>query len=479
MRVLAYTSPARGHLYPVVPILLELRRRGHHTSLLTLAAGVERTRALGIETAAISERVEQIEMDDYRGRSQPVRGGRAMAVFAKRAKHDALDLLAAIERESPDALLIDVNCWGAAIVAESSGLPWGVYSPYLLMTPSRDAPPFGLGLRPMGGKLGAARDAFLHRATRPMLDRVVVRPQNKLRARYGAPQIEEFADALTRPPLLLALTAEGFEYPRRDWSPNVRLVGPIHWSPANTAPVWLEEMADPVVLVTCSTELQSDKRLVDVALRGLPPAGMSVIATTAAHDPDVFNAPVGSRVERFVPHDAVLRRVACVVCHGGMGIAQKALAAGVPVVVVPFGRDQLETARRVEYARAGVRLPPRRLTAARLARAVREAIDLRDGAQRVSGLFAQAGGEVAAADAIEELVGDRGAARVALTTRGRLDRLGAPRRREQRTDDPEQGDEDADDEHHPVALADRDDAEGDEQDDVDGPEENPGACGDR
>jgi MGT family glycosyltransferase len=407
MKVLAYTSPARGHLYPVVPILLELRRRGHETTLLTLAAEAERMRALGIDTTAVSEAVERIEMDDYRGRSQPARGGRAMAVFAARAKHDAPDLLAAIERDRPDALLIDVSCWGAAIVAECSGLPWAVYSPHLPMTPSRDSPPFGLGLRPMRGKLGAARDAFLRRATRPMLDRLVVRPQNKLRTRYGVPRIAELADAFTRPPLLLALTAEGFEYPRRDWSPNVRLVGPVNWSPADTAPAWLEEMTDPLVLVTCSTELQSDKRLVEVALRGLPPAGMSVIATTAAHDPASFNVPAGSRVERFVPHDVVLPRVACVVCHGGMGIVQKALGVGVPVVVVPFGRDQLETARRVEYARAGVRLPPRRLTPQRLACAVREAIALHEGAQRLNRIFAAAGGPVTAADALEELTGDR------------------------------------------------------------------------
>lgn len=28
-RYLTYTSPARGHLYPIVPTLLELHRRGH------------------------------------------------------------------------------------------------------------------------------------------------------------------------------------------------------------------------------------------------------------------------------------------------------------------------------------------------------------------------------------------------------------------------------------------------------------------
>lgn len=172
-------------------------------------------------------------------------------------------------------------------------------------------------------------------------------------------------------------------------------------------PDWFGEMGDPVVLVTSSTELQGDRALIEVALQGLPPEGFSVIATTAAHDPAEFTAPAGSRVERFVPHDVVLDRVACVVCHGGMGIAQKALGAGVPVVVVPFGRDQLETARRVEYAHAGVRLPPRHLTAKRLARAVGEAIACRPGAERVGRLFAQAGGAVAAVNALEEVVGDR------------------------------------------------------------------------
>jgi UDP:flavonoid glycosyltransferase YjiC (YdhE family) len=86
-----------------------------------------------------------------------------------------------------------------------------------------------------------------------------------------------------------------------------------------------------------------------------------------------------------------------------MGITQKALAAEVPVVVVPFGRDQLETARRVEVAKAGVRLSPRRLTVDRLADAVRTAIGRRAGAQRVSRAYAAAGGQAAAADAIEAI----------------------------------------------------------------------------
>ena len=278
-----------------------------------------------------------------------------------------------------------------------------MYCPYLLPLPSRDAPTYGPGLAPLGGPLGRVRDALVRRLSDGRLDRAVVPRVNALRARYGLPGLDRFIDTFARPPLLLALTAEGFEYPRGDWPANVRLVGPCNWSPPQQAPAWLPEVGDPLVLVTCSTELQRDGRLVRMALQALPPAGMSVLATTAAHDPEAFKAPAGSRVVSFLAHEAVLERAACVVCHGGMGITQKALGAGVPVVVVPFGRDQMETARRVEWARAGVRLPPRRLNPEALAQAVRTALDCRPGAERVRRAYADAGGQEAAADAIEGL----------------------------------------------------------------------------
>jgi MGT family glycosyltransferase len=405
VKVLAYTSPARGHLYPVTPIMAELTARGHHTHLYGLADELAHLEPLGVECSPIDPVVEGIEIADWHERSLRGAGLSALRTFAQRSLGEAPDLARAIARQHPDVLVIDINCWGAATVAEASGLPWAMYAPYLLPLHSRDAPPFGMGLRRLGGPVGAIRDALVRRMMSVSFDRTVMPTIGMLRAQHGLRAIEHFNDLFACPPLLLSLTAEGFEYPRSDWPANVRLVGPVNWSPPQPTPAWLEEMSDPLVLVTCSTERQRDKRLLHVALEALPTSGMSVIATTAAHDPDAFHAPPGSRVVRFLAHEAILQRAACVVCHGGMGITQKALAAGVPVVVVPFGRDQLETARRVEFAGAGVRLSPRRLTPARLAQAVREAIELREGARRVSRAYAVAGGAMAAADAIEALAG--------------------------------------------------------------------------
>ena len=98
----------------------------------------------------------------------------------------------------------------------------------------------------------------------------------------------------------------------------------------------------------------------------------------------------------------VLDRAICAVTHGGMGATQKALDRGVPVCVVPFGRDQFEVARRVEVARCGTRLPAKKLTPARLRCKVREAMMMTEGARWVAAGFAATGGVARGADLIEQ-----------------------------------------------------------------------------
>ena len=138
------------------------------------------------------------------------------------------------------------------------------------------------------------------------------------------------------------------------------------------------------------------------ALEALADEDVFVVATMPSA---TFEGPVpaNARVERFVPHGPLLARAACAVTHGGMGATQKALAAGVPVCVVPFGRDQLEVARRVEVAGAGTRLPASKLRPDRLRAKVREAMGKRAGAERVAAGYAATGGAAAAADAFEAL----------------------------------------------------------------------------
>jgi MGT family glycosyltransferase len=301
-------------------------------------------------------------------------------------------------------VLVDVNCWGAQAVAEASRGPWVVWCPYPLPLPSRDVPPFGPGFAPARGVIGRLRDAAVKRLLSRMVERPLVQRLNAVRAAIGLVPINTPRDIFTTPPLLLYLTAEPFEYPRSDWPPNIRLVGPCDWNPTEHPPKWLDDIVAPIVLVTTSSEFQDDGRLVSCALEALAGEEIQVIATIPAGDPTAFTAPANAIVLAFTPHGPVLDRAACAITHGGMGVTQKALARGVPVCAVPFGRDQSEVARRVEVAGAGVRLPARRLQPDRLRAKVREAIACREGAKRVAAAFEAAGGAMAAADAVEVLL---------------------------------------------------------------------------
>ncbi len=407
MKVLAYTSPARGHLYPLVPILEELARRGHSIALRTLASQVPMARRQGFDAAAIAPSIEAIEHDDYLARSPQGKIKRAVTTFAARAEHEVPDLRAAIDAEQPDALLVDAMSWGASAVAEAWGGPWAQWFPYPLPLPSPDVPPFGPGLKPAAGRLGRLRD----RALRPLVlgstAGAFLPAVNSARRAAGIRQLDDFSQMFTTPPLLLYLTAEPFEYPRSDWPPSVRMVGPCCWDPPADSPSWLAELGRPLVLVSTSSEFQDDGRLVTTALEALAQEDVNVVATVpAAQLPDTA-VPANARLEPFVSHTPLLAHAACAVTHGGAGATQKALAAGVPVCVVPFGRDQLEVARRVEVADAGTRLTPRRLNADRLRAKIREAMTKTPGARRVADGFAAAGGPAAAADAFEALTGPR------------------------------------------------------------------------
>ena len=312
-----------------------------------------------LEVEPLRAEIERFTPDDWRARTRFGALNRGLGQFGERAPLQLADLEQAIESEQPDVLFVDEGAWGAAVAAERSGLPWAfsIVSPVPL--PSRDAPPFGLGLAPRHDLVGRVRDRLAKRLTLGTLERLIASYVNPLRAELGLPPVRTIEDVYLAASVVLAYTAEPFEYPRSDWPAKVRLVGPGLWEPPADPPAWLDEVRQPFVLVTCSTLFQNDRRLVETVCTAFAGEPFDVAVTTADVDPSGLDAPANVRIESFLPHEPLLRRAACVVCHAGMGITQKALAYGVPVVAVPFGRDQPEVARRVEVAGAGIRLPVR------------------------------------------------------------------------------------------------------------------------
>ena len=385
-RFLAYTSPARGHLYPMVATLLELHHRGHDVHVRTLGSEVAVLRELGLSAEAIDSAIEHTPLDTWRATTPQEGLALALATFAGRAVHEVPDLQEALASVDPDVLLVDITTVGAAAVAEAEGVPWARSIPlfqHFSMGPDPAAEvtmvPFGIAPRASRCSTSLAADWACRRS--------------RVRRTCGVPRSRSTTPL--RP----------FEDVELAFPPSFRLVGPGLWEPQSEAAGWLDEIDRPMVLVSVSSEFQRDDALVQVALEAMRHEDLDVIVTTAAHESARFEAPPNARVTSWLSHGPLVQRAACVVCHGGMGITQKALAAGVPVCVVPFGRDQFEVAGRVVASGAGTAVFPDALDAATLRNAIHDAMKMRAGAERVAAGFARAGGSAAAADALEVLAG--------------------------------------------------------------------------
>lgn len=403
-RILAYTSPAIGHLYPMTPLLLELARHGHQVDVRTLAEQVDLLRDLGLAAEPIDERITAIEHRDFGTKSTLEALSASVDVFVRRAAIDGEDLAAAIASTSPDAVIVDFNSWGARAAAQAWGGPWAAFCPYTPPVTSRDTPPFGPGLPPLPGPLGRLRDGLLRPLVMGQLEKRFLPGINGILTANGLPAVTSADGFFRSAPLTLVATSEPFEYPHPDWAPDIRLIGALPWEPPAEVPAWVQEPGDPFVLVTTSSEYQADEALARAAVQGLKGEPYRVLVTMPAGVADLGHLPANVRIQRFVPHAPVLARSAVAVTHGGMGATQKALSAGVPCVVVPFGRDQLEVAARVKHAHAGVRLPKGKLTPERLRDAVRHAATMSDGARRIAAGYRAAGGAAAGAEAVEELI---------------------------------------------------------------------------
>lgn len=405
--ILAYGSPALGHLLPVATLLADLAERGHEVHLRTLAAGLSRGQRLGIQTKAVDPRIEEIESRDWEARGAFGVLKMTLDVLCRRAELEVADLDRAIAEVRPDALIIDANCWGAMSAADAGDLPWAVFSPFTPFLHSRGIPPVGPGMRPWPGVQGAVRDHGVRLVVRRVLDRPVLPRINELRRSVGAPVVESVDEFMRRAPLMLVVGADPFEYPNRDWGEQVHLIGACASEPGGLAegsaevPGWLAEIDRPIVLVTTSSIRQADDVLGRVALAALADLPVHVVVTFPAGIPPGLVVPPNATVRQFVPHGLLLDRAVCAVTHGGMGATVRALDRGVPVCVVPFGRDQHEVAMRVEVAGCGTRLPARQLSPARLRAKVLEAMAMTDGARRVAEGFAATGGVARGADLVE------------------------------------------------------------------------------
>jgi len=388
----------------MMDIAIALRAEGHRVVIQTLSSEQNWVIGEGLEFRPISTEIESLALEDFKATNPLSQIKSAFARWLERAPYEVDDLQDSCAEISPDLLIVDVNSWGASAFAEAKRRPWAMFMPYCMPMPSPDTPAFGPGFPPPRGWMGRLRDHMFWAVLRFTIGGIV-KQWDALRLGLGVPPLRSIENLFHRPDLLLYRTAEPFEYPRSVWPANIQAIGPGLWAPPSDPPDWLDDLPHPRILVSVSTELQEDGAIVETALHALQDEPGSVIVTTAALDPEKFVVPHDRvRITRFLPHASVIPKVDLVITHGGMGTTQRSLAAGVPVCVIPWGRDQNETARRAEICDAGTMIPKNKLSPERLHSAALEALTRRAAAARIADAFLKAGGASRAVEHIAALL---------------------------------------------------------------------------
>ncbi|WP_445150369.1 glycosyltransferase [Baekduia sp. Peel2402] len=426
-RFLIATLPADGHLSPLLPLARELTARGHDVFWMTGPTRRARVEATG---AAFLPFIDAWDLD-FGGLDERF-PARAEAKGVARFKHDMreifikmvpdqiADLQRHVANAQPDLLIVEPS-FGAAAAAieEQTGLAWATFGIGALMMPSPDAPPFGLGLRPLRhGVLNRARNTVLN----TLIDRTLFRSiEGDYRAMCAGVSITPnpgglFATALS-PHLYLHPSVPSFEFPRGNLPAQVCHVGPhLPAAPANVElPQWWGEMvADerPVVLVTQGTVATDPAELLLPTLNALAHEPVQVIAVTGGPDPSSLpSAPANARVERYIPFAALMPHADVYVTNGGYGGLHFAMSHGVPILSAGSTEDKADLAARVDWSGVGIGMRAQYAQPAKVRAAVRRLLDedaFRARATQIADEMAAYDGPARASELVEALAQRRG-----------------------------------------------------------------------
>ena len=322
MRVLVCTTGGPGHIYPVIPLALEIQRKGHDVVWATARGSCSIVEGFGIATRPAGlmpdERNKRFFQSNPGAFSMPPRERRPVAFagfFATTAGPVMMeDLIPLFDELKPDLVVHETSELAATPLATARDIPSVTVAfsgrlPTAVMTAGVAAAAplwsrFGLDVP---DDLGLYADAFLH----PF-----------------APSLGQRSEGTTvhdMRPLAMA-------------------------SPSSDPPEWLAAMGThrPLVYATYGTENGPGApwKAIFGALRSVDVD--AVVTVGRGVDLRSFDALLGGvdpgqiRIEHFVPQSLLMERAAAVISHGGAGSMLAAGIAGVPQMTAPIGADQFE-----------------------------------------------------------------------------------------------------------------------------------------
>jgi UDP:flavonoid glycosyltransferase YjiC (YdhE family) len=369
LRIDFVAPPFAGHLFPVLDLATQLRRRGL-TSIRVISTSdtAETIRACGLTAVELlpgrEREVWAIANTTARAGLHPLRLYQQFRANMALMADVAAQLRTLWSTERPDVVIADFTVPVAGAVAMELGISWWTSMVSICAIETRTGTPSYLGgWMPRADAFGRMRDVIGRKVIHLFKLGVAATFRKRLAAlHFPAVYRHDGTEAAYSPQCILGIGMREFELDRDDWPPALRFIGPLTGTPpfAYTPPDFPD--GKPAILVTLGTHLPWARE-----------QAAALMEEVAAQMPDcVFHFAMGKpgstfqesrgnlHFHGFFPYDDYLPRYAASINHAGTGIVYSCIKAGVPQLVWPHDYDQYDHAARVVARGIGLRLKPAR-----------------------------------------------------------------------------------------------------------------------
>ena len=394
MKILVASTPATGHLNPLLAITRVLLADGHEIAFLTGSAFRDRVEASGAKFVSLPAGADfdLLAIDSVAPELKDIPPGfewfrvalERFFVNALPAQHQGL--LLALQKHPADVIVGDDMFFGVLpmlLGPRSKRPPIALCGTSFLHLAREDGAPNFLGLPPATTEEQRQEYAAVAREYDEAVDQPVLRKLNKALSALGVDPVSiplfhtvvELADAY------MQLSVPSFEFPREIPS-SVHFVGTPPIIPDQAPlPSWAHELdgSRKVVLVTQGTFANHNLGLLIAptlaALASEP--DMLVVATAGGRPIEAIpgSVPSNARLASYLPFEWLLPRVNVLVTNGGYGSVNQAMSFGIPLVTAGMTEDKADVNARVAWSGVGVNLATNKPTPEALRNAVRTVLD--------------------------------------------------------------------------------------------------------
>jgi MGT family glycosyltransferase len=376
MKILIASTPAPGHLNPLLTIARMAKARGDEVIVTTARAFEPTVRAAGMKFVPLEKGADfdlrSIDAEFPERENYPPGAERLtfdfLRVFIDTIPAQTRTIQKIVDSERPDIIIADSLFGGTSPIFMDKTKPrppivaCGIT---FLWLDRPDGAPAGLGLPPAKNAREHEHYAEIKRGFDQIFTRPVQARANALLTEMGLPDLPAsftasrvlLADAYLQP------SVPEFEYDFGATPATLHYVGALPPPPsAAPKPVWLDELdgSRKIVVVTQGTVANYDLgQLIEPTLQALADRDdLLVLATTGGRSADAIKIPLpnNARVAPFLPFDELLGRASVLVTNGGYGTVSLALQAGLPIVSAGLTEDKAEVSARVAWSGAGINL---------------------------------------------------------------------------------------------------------------------------